>query len=117
VVAHFPKTPQLIHRPAIMNSSQTEPHRSTHHQTEVGDRLSLRMKLGYSTVGMSYTLMENAIANMANAVLNIGLGMNPFLVGPASGCLPQTPASCRQLDHARCGLAILKSTRKGLFFA
>jgi hypothetical protein len=75
------------------------------------------MKLGYSTVGMSYTLMGNAIANMANAVLNIGLGMNPFLVGPASGCLPQTPASCRQLDHARCGLAILKSTRKGLFFA
>jgi len=64
-----------------MSSSQTEPHRSTHHQTDAGDRLSLRAKLGYASGGMSYTLMGNSIANMANAVLNIGLGMNPFLVG------------------------------------
>jgi hypothetical protein len=35
----------------------------------------------------------------------------------ALGYPPQTPASCRQLDRAGCGLAIVKSTRQGGFFA
>ena len=30
---------------------------------------------------MSYTLMGNAIGNMGNVVLNVAMGMNPFLVG------------------------------------
>ena len=30
---------------------------------------------------------------------------------------PASSASCRQLDRARCGLAIVKSTRQGGFFA
>ena len=49
--------------------------------TRVEDRVSLREKAGYSAGGMSYTLMGNSIGSMANVVLNIGLGMNPFLVG------------------------------------
>lgn len=38
-------------------------------------------KAGYASGGMANTLMVNAIGNMGNVVLNIGLGMNPFLVG------------------------------------
>ena len=63
------------------SSSHSEDHHSTHHVTRVEDRVSLREKAGYSSGGMSYTLMGNSIGSMANVVLNIGLGMNPFLVG------------------------------------
>jgi GPH family glycoside/pentoside/hexuronide:cation symporter len=64
-----------------MSSSPAAPSAAKHHQTNPEDRLSLREKAGYSAGGMSYTLLGNSIANMANVVLNIGLGMNPFLVG------------------------------------
>jgi GPH family glycoside/pentoside/hexuronide:cation symporter len=63
------------------NQSHAGARQPARHQTRVEDRLSLREKAGYASGGMSYTLMGNAIGNMANAVLNIGLGMNPFLVG------------------------------------
>lgn len=62
----------------------TSPHGArhpAHHQTLPEDRVPLRDKAGYSAGGMSYTLMGNAIGNLGNVVLNIGLGMNPFLVG------------------------------------
>jgi len=62
-------------------TSHSGDHHSTHHVTRVEDRVSLREKAGYSAGGMSYTLMGNSIGSMANVVLNIGLGMNPFLVG------------------------------------
>lgn len=52
-----------------------------HHQTQQEDRLPLRDKAGYSSGGMAYTLMGNVIGNLGNVVLNIGLGMNPVLVG------------------------------------
>jgi GPH family glycoside/pentoside/hexuronide:cation symporter len=56
-------------------------HHPAHHVTNPEDRVPLRDKAGYSAGGMSYTLMGNAIGNLGNVVLNIGLGMNPFLVG------------------------------------
>ena len=62
-------------------TSHSGDHHSTHHVTQSEDRVSLREKAGYSAGGMSYTLLGNSIGSMANVVLNIGLGMNPFLVG------------------------------------
>jgi len=64
-----------------MSSSPAATSSAKHHQTNPEDRLPIRDKAGYSAGGMSYTLLGNSIANMANVVLNIGLGMNPFLVG------------------------------------
>jgi GPH family glycoside/pentoside/hexuronide:cation symporter len=64
-----------------LNPSHSADHRPAHHVTLPEDRVSLRERAGYSAGGMSYTLMGNSIGNMANVVLNIGLGMNPFLVG------------------------------------
>ena len=64
-----------------MSSSPAASSVAKHRQTNPEDRLSLREKAGYSAGGMSYTLLGNSIGNMANVVLNIGLGMNPFLVG------------------------------------
>jgi GPH family glycoside/pentoside/hexuronide:cation symporter len=66
-----------------MSSSSNAPgdHHSRHHVTKPEDRVPVRDKAGYSAGGMSYTLMGNAIGNLGNVVLNIGLGMNPFLVG------------------------------------
>lgn len=61
--------------------SHSGDHHATHHVTQAEDRVPLSEKAGYSAGGMSYTLMGNSIGNMANVVLNIGLGMNPFLVG------------------------------------
>lgn len=60
---------------------ETDPNRVAHHQTQPEDRLPLSEKAGYSAGGMSYTLMGNAIGNMGNVVLNVAMGMNPFLVG------------------------------------
>ena len=61
--------------------SEQQPASPQHHVTRTEDRVALRDKAGYSAGGMSYTLMGNAIGNLGNVVLNIGLGMNPFLVG------------------------------------
>lgn len=54
---------------------------AAHHQTRPEDRLPLSEKVGYSAGGMSYTLMGNAIGNLGHVVLNVAMGMNPFLVG------------------------------------
>ena len=62
-----------------MSSSPSQ--HGAHHHTLPEDRVPLRDKAGYSSGGMCYTLMGNAIGNLGNVVLNIGLGMNPFLVG------------------------------------
>jgi GPH family glycoside/pentoside/hexuronide:cation symporter len=64
-----------------MSSSPQPSPPGKHHQTNPEDRLPLRDKAGYSSGGMAYTLMGNVIGNLGNVVLNIGLGMNPFLVG------------------------------------
>jgi len=62
-------------------NSKTSVSPAKHHQTNPEDRLPIRDKAGYSSGGMAYTLMGNAIGNLGNVVLNIGMGMNPFLVG------------------------------------
>ena len=64
-----------------MNSKTSSSSSAKHHQTNPEDRLPIRDKAGYSSGGMAYTLMGNAIGNLGNVVLNIGMGMNPFLVG------------------------------------
>ena len=64
-----------------MNSSPQPSPGANHHRTSLEDRLPIRDKAGYSSGGMAYTLMGNAIGNLGNVVLNIGMGMNPFLVG------------------------------------
>jgi len=64
-----------------MSSSPQDDSASKHHRTNPEDRLPIRDKAGYSSGGMAYTLMGNAIGNLGNVVLNIGMGMNPFLVG------------------------------------
>ena len=64
-----------------MSSNPQPTPSSKHHRTNPEDRLPIRDKAGYSSGGMAYTLMGNAIGNLGNVVLNIGLGMNPFLVG------------------------------------
>ena len=56
-------------------------HPVNHHHTRPEDRLPFSENAGYSAGGMSYTLMGNAIGNMGNVVLNVAMGMNPFLVG------------------------------------
>ena len=64
-----------------MSSSPQVSSGAKHHRTNPEDRLPIRDKAGYSSGGMAYTLMGNAIGNLGNVVLNIGMGMNPFLVG------------------------------------
>ena len=64
-----------------MSSSQQASPGAKHHRTNSEDRLPIRDRAGYSSGGMAYTLMGNAIGNLGNVVLNIGMGMNPFLVG------------------------------------
>jgi len=49
--------------------------------TPAADRIPLVGKLGYAFGGMAYNLMINGIGNLAMFVLNIGLGVNPVLVG------------------------------------
>ena len=50
-------------------------------RTPRADRIPLVGKLGYASGGMAYNLMINDIGNLAMFVLNIGLGVNPALVG------------------------------------
>jgi GPH family glycoside/pentoside/hexuronide:cation symporter len=47
----------------------------------LADRLPLVAKLGFGFGGMAYALMSNGVGNLAMFVLNIGLGVNPALVG------------------------------------
>jgi len=54
-----------------------------HAATPARDRIPLPAKLGYSFGGMAYNLMTNGIGNLAMFVLNIGLGVNPILIGLA----------------------------------
>lgn len=50
-------------------------------ETPAADRIPFAGKLGYAFGGMAYNLMINGIGNLAMFVLNIGLGVNPVLVG------------------------------------
>lgn len=50
-------------------------------KTPAADRIPFAGKLGYAFGGMAYNLMINGIGNLAMFVLNIGLGVNPVLVG------------------------------------
>jgi len=54
---------------------------SPHEKTPAADRIPFVGKLGYAFGGMAYNLMINGIGNLAMFVLNIGLGVNPVLVG------------------------------------
>ena len=67
--------------PEAGHPGSSDSHPAAHHHTRPEDRLPLSEKVGYSAGGMSYTLMGNAIGNMGNVVLNVAMGMNPFLVG------------------------------------
>ena len=59
----------------------------THHQTAEADRISLGQKVIYGFGAMINNLLAAAIGGMA-IVLNLGLGMNPALVG-LLGALPR----------------------------
>jgi len=54
-----------------------------HHVTRDEDRLPVKTKLAYGMGGVANTLMANGVSSMANIVFNIGLGVNPMLVGLA----------------------------------
>lgn len=60
---------------------------STHHETASADRISLAEKVIYGFGAMINNLLAAAIGGMA-IVLNLGLGMNPALVG-LLGALPR----------------------------
>lgn len=60
---------------------------STHHETRPEDRISLFHKLVYGVGAFVNNLLAAAIGGMA-IVLNLGLGMNPALVG-LLGALPR----------------------------
>ena len=53
---------------------------TTHYETAPEDRISLPQKLIYGTGAFVNNLLAAAIGGMA-IVLNLGLGMNPALVG------------------------------------
>lgn len=54
-----------------------------HHRTAPEDRVPLFQKIGFGFGSIAQVLGSHSIANLANFVLNIGLGMNPVLVGAA----------------------------------
>ncbi|MCF7863259.1 MAG: MFS transporter [Kiritimatiellales bacterium] len=54
-----------------------------HHKTPDEDRVPVRQKIGYGFGAMSQVLGSYSIGNLASFVLNIGLGVNPVLVGLA----------------------------------
>jgi GPH family glycoside/pentoside/hexuronide:cation symporter len=53
---------------------------SEHHVTSLEDRISLRQKSAYAT-GMFVNNLQAAALPAMVVILNLGLGMNPFLVG------------------------------------
>ncbi len=54
--------------------------KSTHHVTAPGDRISFFQKAAYSMGAFANTAQSAFLANMV-AILNLGLGINPALVG------------------------------------
>lgn len=54
---------------------------SEQHQTPPEERVSLKNKIGFGMGAVSECIMGNSIGQMANYVLNIGLGVRPELVG------------------------------------
>jgi len=57
--------------------------KNMHHQTAAEDRVPLLQKTGFGFGAMAQCLGSYSIGNLANFVFNIGLGVNPFLVGLA----------------------------------
>ncbi|QHI70777.1 MFS transporter [Tichowtungia aerotolerans] len=51
------------------------------HETPAEERVSLKNKIGFGTGAVAECIMGNSIGQMANYVLNIGLGVRPELVG------------------------------------
>jgi glycoside/pentoside/hexuronide:cation symporter, GPH family len=51
------------------------------HETPVEELVSLKNKLGFGSGAVAECIMGNSIGQMANYVLNIGLGVRPELVG------------------------------------
>jgi len=68
------------------NKSQKMSH-ATHHETAPEDRIPLQQKLTYGLGAFVNNLLAAAIGGMI-IVLNLGLGMNPALVG-LLGALPR----------------------------
>jgi GPH family glycoside/pentoside/hexuronide:cation symporter len=54
-----------------------------HHRTAEKDRVPVLQKIGFGFGAMAQCLGSYSIGNLANFVFNIGLGVNPFLVGLA----------------------------------
>ena len=52
-----------------------------HYDTPPEDKVSVKHKLGFGIGAVSECIMANSIGQMANYVLNLGLGMRPELVG------------------------------------
>lgn len=57
--------------------------RTQHHQTATEDRVPVKQKIGFGFGAISQVLGSHSISNLAHFVLNIGLGVNPVLVGLA----------------------------------
>ncbi|MGE5307526.1 MAG: MFS transporter [Deltaproteobacteria bacterium] len=64
-----------------------EPSKSTHHQTARADRVSIFQKIVYS-IGSLVNQFQAAAIGQLVLVLNLGLGMNPALVG-IIGAIPR----------------------------
>ncbi|MEN8254412.1 MAG: MFS transporter [Verrucomicrobiota bacterium] len=52
-----------------------------HHETPPEDKVSVKHKTGFGLGAVSECIMANSIGQMANYVLNLGLGVRPELVG------------------------------------
>lgn len=55
--------------------------KKNHHETPPADRVPVRHKMGFGLGAVSECIMGNSIGQMANYVLNLGLGVRPELVG------------------------------------
>jgi glycoside/pentoside/hexuronide:cation symporter, GPH family len=54
-----------------------------HHRTAPEGRVSVKQKIGFGIGSVASVLGSHSISNLAHFVLNIGLGVNPVLVGLA----------------------------------
>lgn len=56
-----------------------------HHKTARQDKISVSQKISYGTSAMATNLSVNSLANMSDMIYNIGLGINPALLGVVQG--------------------------------
>lgn len=69
------------HPPPAMSHPEEPQNPRGAHVTAAADRVPLGIKIGYACGGMSFNLMVNSIANLAQFVLTVALGVNPAMVG------------------------------------